>query len=196
MSQFFLGVTSGNLPPEALQQVTTDIRDSDPALTPGTALVTNSNLNFLGGDSEDDDDVGIRTNADLQNGDNVFIELTNRLRGVDSVTGATTVDLITFNLGATPAVYRFNFLVAGISPVTGLGVGYTVDGSARTDGATSAIISTPDIDADEDNDGGGPNSLVGALMNLVASGNNVILQATGVAGQTINYRALGEYIVV
>jgi len=33
-------------------------------------------------------------------------------------------------------------------------------------------------------------------MAVVASGNNVILRATGVAGETISYRAVGSYVVV
>jgi len=90
-------------------------------------------------------------------------------------------------------VYRFTFIVSGRDTAganVGTGLGYTVDASARTDGSTSTIISTPDIDADEDT------VLSAALMAVVASGNNVIVRATGVAGETISYRAVGSYVVV
>ena len=118
------------------------------------------------------------------------VTLTNRLQGTASVTGAVTGDIITFDLGASAAVYRFTFVVSGRDTTSGDGVGYTVDASARTDGAAATTIATPFIDADEDA------SLSAALITVVASGNNVILRSTGVAGQTIDYSAVGYYVVV
>lgn len=146
--------------------------------------VTTSNANGIqtrGGVST----VGGATN-DLE------VQLTNRLQGTASVTGAVTGDLITFALSSsTASTYRFTFDVAGIDTATGDGVGYRVEASARTDGvATATIIQTPNIDADEDA------SLAAALIDVVASANNIILQPTGVAVQTINYSAVGTYVVV
>lgn len=120
------------------------------------------------------------------------IQLTNRLHDTETVTGAVTGDIITFALSAsTRSAYRFTFDVAGIDTASGDGVGYKVEATARTDGvATATIIQVPNIDADEDV------SLTAALMTVVASANNIILQATGVAGRTINYSAVGSYVVV
>ena len=120
------------------------------------------------------------------------VQLTNRLQGTTSITGAITGDIITFALSSsTASTYRFEFDVAGIDTATGDGVGYSVDATARTDGvATATVIQTPNIDADEDA------SLGAALITVVASANNIILRATGVAGQTINYSAVGIYVVV
>ena len=171
--------------PNVATSFTTDTGTAVPALNilNVTALdVTDNNVNGIqtrGGVST----VGGATN-DLE------VQLTNRLQGTASVAGAVTGDIITFGLGGTAAVYRFEFDVAGIDTATGDGVGYSVDASARTDGATATIIQTPNIDADEDA------SLTAALIDMVASGNNIILQPTGVAGQTINYSAIGLYVVV
>ncbi len=107
-----------------------------------------------------------------------------------TITGAVTGDIITFNLGAVAAVYRFQFLATGRDTVSGDGVGYTIDASIRTDGAAATMIQTPFGDADEDA------SLSAASMDVIASGNTVILRGTGVAGRTINYSALGSFVKV
>ena len=52
------------------------------------------------------------------------------------------------------------------------------------------MVATPFIDNDEDA------ALVTADIDLIASGNNVILRATGVTGLTITYKAVGLYVVV
>lgn len=62
--------------------------------------------------------------------------------------------------------------------------------SARTNGAAATIVETPYTDVDEDA------SLISANINLIASGNSVILQVTGVLGQTLVYKAVGSYLVV
>lgn len=132
-------------------------------------------------------DNGIMTTG---SGNSITIQLTNLLTGTGSVTGAGTGDLITFDLGGSATVYRFTFKVTGRDTATGDGVGYTIFASARTDGATATLIATQFSDADEDA------SLSGAQMDVVVSGNDVILQATGVAGQTITYNSTGEYVSV
>lgn len=148
-----------------------------------------NNINVFAEDIIDDVTEGIQTRGDAA-ANTIYVQLTNRVRGTASVTGAITGDIFTFDLGATPAVYRFEILATGRDTATGDGVGYTIDASVRTDGAAATVIQTPFIDADEDA------SLVGALMDVVVSGNDAILQATGVAGQTITYNAVGSYIVV
>lgn len=163
-------------------------------LTPDTgAAVTPvaGNINVFGKTVNTNNSNGIQT-ANGGAGE-LDVRLTNRVTGTATVVGAVTGDIITFDLGASAAVYRFSILVAGRDTAgasSGLGIGYTVDGSARTDGATAAIISTPDIDSDEDS------ALSAALISFIASGNNVILRATGVAGETLSYRAVGTYVVV
>lgn len=147
------------------------------------------NINIFAEDIEDNVAAGIQTRGDAA-GNTIYVQLTNRLRGTASVTGAVTVDLITFDLGDTPAVFRFRYEVTGRDTTSGDGVGYSGFCSVRTDGASATVIQTPFFDSDEDA------SLSGALIDVVASGNNMILRVTGVAGQTISYNALGEYIQV
>ena len=176
--------SSGPPPPAVPVQFDTDV--NSPAIPALNILIE------VGGATTADNSNGIRTDGS-SGGNTLTIQLTNRLSGTATVVGATTGDIITFSLGASTAVYRFNFLVTGRSTAgaaVGQGVGYTIDGSARTDGATASIISTPDIDADEDA------ALVGAFVSLIASGNNVVVRATGIAAETITYKSVGTYIVV
>ena len=182
MSNAFLRTTAGNMPPVVPTQFTAD---------DGTiGIPAGNNLNIFSQDTIEDNDNGIQTTADPNNGDNYYVELTNRLQGTASVTGAVTGDIITFALSASASVYRFEFKVTGRDTASGDGIGYTVFASVRTDGAAATVIESPFYDADEDA------SLAGAMIDVVASGNSIILQATGVAGQTINYSAVGYYVVV
>jgi hypothetical protein len=52
------------------------------------------------------------------------------------------------------------------------------------------MVATPFIDNDEDA------SLITANIDLIASGNNVILRVSSAAGTTITYKAVGTYVVV
>lgn len=185
MSQAGSNSSSSGPPPPAVP-VEFDTQVNSPAIPALNILIVN------GGATSADNSNGIR--SDGSSGSNTLtIQLTNRLSGTATVSGATTGDIITFALAASASAYRFNFLVCGISTAgvaVGQGVGYTIDGSARTDGATATIISTPDIDADEDT------ALTGSFIQLIASGNNIIVRATCIAGETINYKAVGTYVVV
>lgn len=169
--------------------------------TVATSYTTNNgtaipDLNILQVDADDvtDNNVnGIQTTGGLVEAgasNRVQVELTNRLQGTASITENVTGDVITFDLGSSAAVYRFEFRVTGRDTGNGDGVGYSVWASARTDGIASTIIQSPNIDADEDI------SLIAALIDVVASGNDIILQPTGVTGRTISYSAIGLYTVI
>lgn len=183
MSQFYVQDTggSGPIPPEVPTSFVTD---------DGTAIPSGNILNVDGATSTENNDNGIVTRANPNLGPNLEIVLTNRLTGTATSTNASAEDLITFTLGATPLVYRFWFYISGRDTGTGDGLGYSVEGSAKTDGAVATIISVPNQDNDEDP------SLVSATVSLIASGNDVILRVTGVTSQTISYKAVGYYIEV
>ena len=114
----------------------------------------------------------------------------SNLTGTGTSTNGSTVSLITHDLGSVAAVYRFIFYAVGRDTGSNNGVGYTLFATAKTDGATATVIATPFDDSDEDA------LLVAATADVIASGNNVILQVVGVAGETIAYKAVGSYVVV
>lgn len=98
--------------------------------------------------------------------------------------------MITFGLDSTAGTYRFEIDVAAFESSTPAGAGYSIDCSARTNGSAASIIATPFQDVDEDT------TVLGAKMEIVASSNNIIVRATGVAGLTINWIAKLDYIFV
>lgn len=118
------------------------------------------------------------------------IPFIDKLSGTGTSVNAAPVDLITFSLDSSVSVYRFFIHICGRDTGTGDGVGYSIFASARTDGATCTIISSPFNDNDEDT------SLVAATATITSSGNDFILRVAGVAGQTVTYRAVGTYISI
>lgn len=159
----------------------------------GTAVPALNILLVNGFDSSENNDNGIITKGGVigtGTANEIDIVLTNRLQGIATSINAANADIITFTLGVSALVYRISYDVTGRDTATGNGVGYTVFASARTDGATATVIATPFTDNDEDA------ALLAATISVVASGNTVILRAVGVVGQTINYSAVGTYMVV
>ena len=188
MSQIYRSTSAGPSPPDVATSYTTDN---------GTAVPSANVLQVNAIDVTDNNVNGIQTTGGLAEAgasNRVQVELTNRLQGTATSTNASNADIITFALdAANPMVYRFNFDVSGRSTAgnfTGEGVGYRVLATARTDGAAATIIETPFIDADEDT------NLMGASIDFIASGNNVILRAVGIAAETISYGAVGYYLEV
>ncbi len=176
-----ISTSSGPVPPTVATSYVTDV--NSPAIPAANVL------NVLGNDITTNNINGIQT--DGSSGSNTLtVQLTNRFYGTASSVNAANADIITFPLGASQKVYRFEFKIAGVNPATGDGVGYSLFASAKTNGAAATLIQTPFQDNDEDA------ALIGATMSFVASGNNVILRANGVAGLTINYVATGNYLVV
>lgn len=176
-------ITSGGAPPPPGTDISFDL---DVGMTTSVGSV----MNVVGASDFDENDNGIYTNANPNLSDNTEIVLSNRRVDTDSVTGATTVDLFTQDLGGTAGTYNFQVYVAGYENTTPASCAYTIFGAIRTNGATATLIITQDIISDEET------ALLDADMELVVSGNNAILRATGVAGLTINYKALATYIFV
>ena len=103
--------------------------------------------------------------------------------GAVETTDATPTTLISLDLGATAGVYTFDIKVAGFANVGAgapLAIGYTIVGCIRTDGATATFINQA-VDSFEE---GAMSACVGTLT---ASGNNAIVQVTGVAAYTIDW---------
>lgn len=178
---------SGTLPTDVAQEYVTD---------DGTVIPVANSMNVNGIDSVENNNNGILVRANPDLSENMEVVITNRVQGIGSTSGVATIDLITFNMGATAGVYKFSFDVAGFDSTNDVGVGYQINASARTDGEAvpaATIISIPDGDEDEDD------LLDTADWNVVTSGNNLILQVTGVnngGDLNINWGAVGSYVRV
>lgn len=181
MSQILKNLASGPVPPAVPTSFVTDS---------GTAIPSGNILDLTASYTTSSDDDGIQSSANPNLSNIIQISLTNRLFGSGTSINGSILDLITFNLLSTPSCYRMSFEVSGRDIATGDGVGYTIFGTAKTDGAVASLVETPYTDVDEDI------SLIDADTALVPVGNAVVLSVTGVAGKIIAYKAVGTYLVV
>jgi hypothetical protein len=110
------------------------------------------------------------------------------VEGTVTTVGATTATVITFDLGSVASVYSLDVFVEGFDSGTPAGVAYALTGGIRTTGSAGTIISTPMIDSFEES------ALTGASFALAISGNNLLLQVTGVAAKTIAWKARLSYV--
>ncbi len=107
--------------------------------------------------------------------------------GSGSTTGAVTANIITIPLGSVPGVYTIEARVAGFNASTPAGAGYQLIGMFRTTGLAASIIGSVERVANEEA------ALAAANATMVASGNNVLIQVTGVALLTIDWVVQSEY---
>jgi hypothetical protein len=176
-----VNTSSGPVPPTVATTYVTDV--NSPAIPAANIL------NVLGNDTTENDNDGIRT--DGSSGSNTLtVQLTNRLQGTATTAGATTADIVTFALGATPGTYSIEVRIAGFESTTPAGVGYSLFGSVRTTGAAASVVGTVDRINNEDA------ALTAATATIIASANNAIVQVTGVAGLSLNWNAVALYTFV
>lgn len=182
MSQFFVNSSGGGGGGSSINEIDTQNGNAQPI----------ANVVILDGfDSTINNSNGIATRGGIvgtgvQN--EVDVILTNRFHGSATTIGATTSDVITFSLGATPACFFFNFSVTLFNASTPAGAGYSTYTTVRTDGASATIIGDTDAIVHEDA------ALIATTAQIVVSGNNVIFRVGGVAGLTIDWVLVGNYI--
>lgn len=109
--------------------------------------------------------------------------------GNGSTVGAVTADLITYALRNVTAVYQFTVDVSGIS-ATGDAIGGRLVGTIKTTGAASSIVNTVDQTINSDA------ALAVADVTVIAAGNNLVVRATGVAGETISWNAYLHLLLI
>jgi hypothetical protein len=172
------GIISSTTAPPPPEVPTSFVGDS------GTAVPAAHVLTVPGGSSTTNKDNGITTTG---SGSTLTTSLTNRVHGTSSSSGAATTDIATFPLGGTPGTFVFEAKVAGFDSTTPGSVGYSLFGTVRTDGATGTVVGTVDRIVNEDP------ALNSANCTIVVSGNNAIIQGTGVAGKNINWSAVSLY---
>lgn len=184
MSQITKTLTSGGpIPPIIPTSFVTDV--NSPAIPAANVL------NVLGNDTTVNNDNGIRT--DGSSGSNTLtVQLTNRLQGTGNTTGVgiTTVNMVTFSLGATPSTFVIDANICAFNSSTPAGAGYSIFGTVRTDGATASLVQTPDKISNEDA------VLSGCTADISVSGNDVIISGTGVNGLSVNWSAVATYVQV
>ena len=184
MSQIYKNSTGGSIPPTvATSYVTQD----------GTAVPAANVLLVDGFDSTENNDNGIITKGGVVGtgtSNEVDVVVTNRIRGTVTTTNATLTTLSSFACGATPGVYNFDIQIAAFDVTDTAGCGYFISGSVRTDGATATLVGTPDKITNEEA------ATVACDANLIVSGNNAIVQVTGIAAKTIHWKSLSQYIFV
>mgnify|MGYP000367209759 CR=1 FL=1 len=102
------------VPDDVLKQVNTDVYDDDLNNPNGVVIPSSNEVNLIGSDTIQVSEEGIRTNAEPNNSENCYVQLTNRLRA-SAVIGAGSTNLLSFNLGSTAGVYNFDGLIKEIN---------------------------------------------------------------------------------
>jgi len=180
MSQFFQGVTAGSLPPVVPTSFVTD---------DGTAIPAANILNVNGVDSRENNANGIITRANPDLSDNLEVIITNRLQGTATTTDATSVAIITF----TPTVvgtYTIETRIAAYNTTLSTGAGYSLFGTARFDGVNSNLCGTADRIVNEEA------GMENVSTTFSVSGANILINAVGLVGSTINWSAVSLYTYV
>jgi len=172
------GINNNSIsPPEVPTTFTTDSGNATPAA---------NILSVLGGTSTTNDTDGIRTTG---SGSTVTIQLTNRFAGSGTSTDAVTpVTVASFPLGATPGEYTFFTRIAAYNSTDSLGASYTSFAGVRTTGAAGTVLGA----------NVGLSTEEGAMIDVSVvnqvTGNTLEIVATGLAGKTINYVSLTEFV--
>jgi len=156
----------------------------------GTANPLVNTLNVNGVQSDENEPNGILTRANPNGSNNLEIILTNRVSGVTTTNTATPATVASLDCGSTPGVYNFDIQVAGYDLTDIAACGYFISGSVRTTGLAATLVGTPDKITNEEP------ATTTCDANLIVSGNNAVIQVTGIAGKTINWRVLSQYIFV
>ena len=180
MSQFYVGVTSGALPPVVPTSFVTD---------DGTAIPAANILNVNGVDSTENNANGILTRANPDLSDNLEVVITNRFQGTVTTADATPTPIITF----TPTVvgsYTIETRISAYNTTDTLGAGYSLFGTARFDGVNSNLCGTADRIVNEEA------GMETASATFTVSGANILINAVGIAAKTINWSAVSLYSYV
>lgn len=182
MSQIFVPLNSGNLPPD----VPTSFVAQNNGVNNGSATPAANTINFNVTSSTDNNTNGMQASAA---GSTVLHQLTNRITGTATTTdGVTPVNAYTFNLGATPGTYLFNIKIVAYNVTDALSAGYTTFATYKTDGATATFLDSGNDFTSEEG------AMVALNLQTSGVGNTIQLNIVGLAGKTINYVALTEYI--
>lgn len=177
MSQFFTGVSSGNLPPEIPLNFLTEFAEDG---TPNGISQASSNDLYVTGSQ------GIITQTESTGAtdDTILIHYT---AGEGTTAGATTADCLTLTTSSNSA-FTASVYVVGYE-TSGLVFGGQMIIVAKNLAGTASIVS------ELSKIKGGDAALTTADITAVASGSNVIIRTTGVATYNINWYVMMPNIV-
>lgn len=179
MSQFFIESASISPPPPT-------VPTSFPTDVNSPAIPAANVLNVFGGETTANNLFGIQT--DGSSGSNTLtVQLTNRVQGFISTNDATPTTIISFSLGATPGVYKFDGNIEAFNTTDTAGACYGFQAGIRTTGAAAILIgATFDDDIEEA-------AMATANFTVNVSGNNLLIQVVGIAAKAIDWRAFTSY---
>jgi hypothetical protein len=170
-----ISTTSGPVPPTVPTSFVTDS---------GTAVPAANILDVFGGETNINNDNGIRT---IGSTNVLTIQLTNRITGTVTTTDATPTTLVSLSLGATPGVYLATGDLTAFDITDSAGASYTFEGAATTDGVTATEIGSEVRNEFESA------AMTTADFSFGVTGNTAFIQVTGIAGKTINWSCLFNY---
>lgn len=166
-------------PPGTLTQLTPD--------SGGAVTAVANNINVFGKESIVNNTNGIETfNGGAAELD---VTLTNRV-SVSTTTsdGAGQTQTVTVLTTTNSTAITFHAFFTGIDISNNVATGSETIGLSRTAAGTATIIGTNDVFLEED-------AALGATdYEVIASGANLQLRFTGIAGRTISWRAVFQYI--
>lgn len=188
MSQVIKNLMSGPVPPAV--PTTFDTQDGN-AVPVANVLLVNAY------DSTEDNANGITSKGGAAAGDppgtgaanEMDVYLTNRVQGTVTTANATPTALVTF----TPSVlgtYTIELRIAAFNTTDVLGSGYSLFGTARYDGVNSNLCGTADRIVNEEA------GMEDCNTTFTVSGANIVINAVGLVGKTINWSAVGLYTFV
>lgn len=177
MSQIF--ADTGSTPATDVETLTTD----DMVIVPADGA---NNINVLAATSEDFNALEIQTVGDIPT-NTVTVTQFNTLLGTATGAGVSTLSVITFDLGLTPAVYVMDIAMVIFDSANADGAGCNIFGTIKTDGLAATLVGTPDVVINEDV------ALVNSVCRMTAGANNFLLQFDVPAAVTVSVSAFVHY---
>ena len=185
MSQIYKPLTSGGpIPPNI--PTTFNTTNGTPPVADGSAVPAANIIIFAETSLSTNTADGFQVAA---SGNTVTYSLTNRIQGSNSTVGAASSTIASFS-PTIIGTYVFEVRMAAYNTTSLLGAGASLFGAIRYDGANIVVCDL----FDEINNDEGAMSATDLSVTAVAGTMNVV--ATGYAGQTINWSAVGLYTFV
>lgn len=120
-------------------------------------------------------------------GNTVTISAEGAVKNTVTTNDATPTTLITIPAGATPGTYALDVLVSAFNSSTPAGSSVSVWGGVRTTGVATTLTGVSDSSSNPEA------ALAGISAALAVSGNDILVQVTGLAATTINWSATARY---